>query len=140
MTIDWTQIKRLKDLALKVNRGRWKNNDLFVWAEWEYDLPGEEPFTNIYEDEPVANAFDKLDAQYIAAADPWIALWLIAEIERLEYEADWLADRLASVSGLYPPSCAFGPRFRGCRSCRRACRLSLWRNDAGKDREGLLYF
>lgn len=66
------------------------------------------------------------DPAYIAAVSPDVLLALIARVERLEREANWLARKMADSSILKVPC------HQNCNWCDKACMQQHWRKVARK--------
>lgn len=138
------KLAELKQLAQAATAGPWEYNDAFVLVR----LPEEKELQGLAKPRQGCNIVNvnrafgadacKANAAFIVAANPFAVLSLIARIEQLEKEADWLARAQAdwcreqgvcnecSNSG----SCAIEPEGPACDWLERnACQ---WREAARK--------
>lgn len=107
----WERINKLEELAGKATPGTWiiKNDPE---DRYDYDIAfittterqnasiGEIAQVSCYEPDIIEEPIVKeqiANAEYISAANPAMIKEMIAEMRRLEKEADWLAEELASV-------------------------------------------
>lgn len=83
--MDKDKLNELKELAEKATPGPW------IYDEEDGTI---EPLETVGLRSIIAEPTYSNDAAFIAAANPQTVLELIAEIERREKEADWLAARI----------------------------------------------
>lgn len=112
----WERIDRLEELAEKATQGEWNvSNDHFLIGDVNKLL--------------IANSLcetrgqvqSKANALFIAAANPAMIQEMIAEMRRLEKEADWLAEKARK--------CSFAYRNRSCHHlCVGNCSICLYDN------------
>ena len=96
MTKDfWKRVKKLEELAGKATQGEWSVDDTGYVFRKPQASSEEEKMPLV----PMCRSmkqFDesRFDGAFIAAANPAMILEMIAELRRLEKEADWLACQL----------------------------------------------
>ena len=113
----WERVNKLEALACNTNAGPW----------WHGIGHPHEIYTE-NENWPIAAVESYNDAAYIAAANPAMIKEMIAELRRLEKEADWLAKRLAEF-------CDPEHDEQCCYLCREYCdrvKAHEWREAAHK--------
>lgn len=122
----WRRIDRLEELAGKATQGEW---DVYNFSKVFSVESGNNLFQAYSGFDSEGHKWDgKVNALYVAAAYPAMILEMIAEMRRLEKEADWLARRLVEF-------CDPDHDNQCCVLCRRNCNgvdCKEWREAARK--------
>lgn len=124
MTEDFVKrLDRLEELANKATPGPWYN----VVVESDFSVVS----TDMQDDNKsiAIEPIEEKDSEYIAAANPAMIKEMIAELRRLEEEANWLTETLAAFCRDYVAGCAT------CPNTEKPCKETVandWREAAGK--------
>ena len=122
--MDKAQLVRLKERAEKATPGEWQH--CFARGRWDGWIIDEQNRDILKE---VSNFRE--NAAFIAAANPATVLALIAEIEQLDKEADWLAKQALAKDQSWRYDGFLVDIYRSIEEWRKAARKAVEESNAG---------